>query len=341
LFLGVRLDCAHCHNHPFEQITLGDNLGMAAFFARVRRKRPPVPMANNDVIVYLARSGSIRHPETKQVVQPKFLKGLVLEEAESIDPRAALADWITSPDNPYFARNMVNRVWYWLMGRGIVHEPDDFRSTNPPSNPELLDYLADEFVQSGYDMKHIFRLVLASRTYQLSSRPNRWNQDDRIHFSHYPIRRLDAEQMLDALSAATGAPDKFPGLPPCTRAAQLPDAYVRSVMLDLFGRPMRATACECERSNEMHIGQTLHLMSSEHVEGKLVSAGARLSQLLASDLSDEAIVEELYLACLSRLATDEEKKTIFADPIPPDRRREWFEDLLWTLANTKEFLFNH
>lgn len=341
LFLGVRLDCARCHNHPFEQITWDDNLHMAAFFAGMRRKRLPTDQQDEDVI-FASAGGTVRHPESKQIMPPRFLNSTTEVKFENdADPRAELAKWITAPENPWFARNMSNRVWFWLMGRGIVHDPDDFRSTNPPSNPELLDYLAKEFIDSGYDMEHIYRLILNSRTYQLSSITNDSNIDDHVHFSHYPYRQMDAEQTLDALSVATGVPERFPGMPVGTRASQLPDTYVRSVFLDLFGRPMRATTCECERSGEMHVGQSMHLISSEHIESKLSGRGGRLDQLINEKKSDAQIVEELYLAALSRLPTAAEKQRVLSQPIPKERRKDWFEDLMWALLNTKEFLFNH
>ncbi|MEK6233488.1 MAG: DUF1553 domain-containing protein, partial [Planctomycetales bacterium] len=237
---------------------------------------------------------------------------------------------------------MSNRVWCWLLGRGIVHEPDDFRSTNPPSNPELLDYLAGEFIESGFDMKHLFRLVLNSRAYQLSSRTNEFNQHDAVHFSHYPVRRLSAEQLLSSISQATGAAEKFSGLPSGTRAWQLPDNAVRSEFLDLFGRPRRTTAIEGERSNELHIGQSLHLISSEHIENKIAASTGRVARLSAGDKSDEEILTELYLAALSRPPTDAEMKTLLGDkPLGGKERRARFEDVLWALLNTKEFLFNH
>ena len=339
VFLGVRLDCAHCHNHPFEQFTLADNLGMAAFFARVRIKRT---QEQDEEVIYLADSGRVVNPETKKPLRPKFLGGRELKPEEiQGDPRAVLARWITSPENPYFARHMANRVWTWLLGRGIIHEPDDFRSTNPASNPELLDYLAEEFVRSGYDLKGLFRLILNSRTYQLSSVPNQWNKHDLIYYSHYYLKRLTAEQLATAICQATEVPDVYPGLPRGTRATQLPDVSFRSEFLDLFGRPKRATPIESERSCDIHIGQTLHMISSEYIAAKLRDGRGRAARLAASDLPPEKVVEELYLCTLSRFPTQEELAVVLAQPIDKKNRRQVFEDLLWVLMNTKEFLFNH
>ncbi len=339
VFLGVRLDCAHCHNHPFEQFTLEDNLGMAAFFAKVRIKRT---QEQDEEVIYVADSGSVRNPETKKPAVAKFLGGRELKPEELTgDMRKVLADWITSPDNPYFARHMSNRVWAWLLGRGIIDEPDDFRSTNPASNPELLDYLAEEFIRSGYDMKGLFRIVLNSRTYQLSAEPNEWNRHDKIYYSHYSLKRLTAEQLATAISQVTGIDEKYAGLPLGTRATQLPDVTTRSEFLDLFGRPKRATPIESERTCDTHIGQSLQMISSEYIARKLRDNNGRAAKLAASDVPVEAAVEELYLSTLSRQPTAEELQVILSEPIEKKQRREKFEDLLWVLMNTKEFLFNH
>lgn len=565
-FLGVRLDCAHCHNHPFEQFTLDDNLGMAAFFSQVRTKRT---MEQDEEVIYVADSGSVAHPDTKKRASPMYLGGeriaaaeIAAVEAAEADKKAAdrvlaqataaaksadtrlkaenkksdqliasktatakkaselavaakaaadkavgastaaekllasaqsalktanegmtaaqqahaeaenavavsnaessgaaldaqnaarqqktkaetaldrankeiaaarkvskdrfaevaaakrqaaaaeisaaaaaaeltatlestkkqsatltaalskansekaeaakkaaqfdsihrravaalaavettgdlrsqLVDWIVDPKNPYFARHMTNRAWWWLTGRGIIHEPDDFRSTNPPSNAELLDYLAEHFVESGFDMKATFRLILNSRTYQASSEANEWNKADRIHYSHYQLRRLSAEQLAEAISQVTDVPEKYSGLPLGTRATQLPDVSMRSEFLDLFGRPKRATPVESERTCETHIGQSLQMISSEYMARKLRDNNGLASRIAASDKPAKEAVDELYLASLSRLPTDAERSVILSEPIEDSQRREKFEDLLWVLMNTKEFLFNH
>lgn len=338
VFLGIRLDCAHCHNHPFEQITWDDNYGMSAFFARVKIKR--APKSKDDDEVTIADKGEVRHVGNGKPVTPRFLDG-TFPKTTSGDLRVALADWITAPENPWFARNIANRIWAWTVGRGLVHEPDDFRSTNPPSNPELLDYLASELVRSGYDMKHVLKLILQSRTYQLSSRTNASNAQDNVHFSHYSIKRLSAEQLLDAISQATGVAEKFPNMPAGTRAAQLPDGNVRSAFLDAFGRPKRAQTCECERSTEMHVGQTLQLLSSDVLESRLASPTGRIALLVKSGKTNDQIVEELFLATLSRLPSARERSIALASVSNAASRQAWAQDLLWTLLNTKEFLFNH
>ncbi len=335
-FLGVRLDCAHCHNHPFESWTWDDNYGLAAFF-KVGLKGTG---EWGEEVVFFNPNSTVKHAQTGRAVYPKFLGGEEISFAPSEDPRVKLAEWITSPNNPWFARNAVNRVWYWLLGRGIVHEPDDFRSTNPPENPELLDYLAQEFVDHKFDLKHIFRLILNSRTYQLSSKPNPWNVNDTKHFSHYAIKRLSAEQLLDAVSQSAEAPEKFPGLPLGYRAIQLPDSEVSSFFLDLFGRPPRDITCECERSTETSMPQALYLINSEHLENK-VSQGQRIKRLLAQGKSDDEIITELYLATLSRFPTQEERKKTIPYLANKPQREKALQDVLWALLNTKEFMFNH
>ncbi len=337
-FLGIRIDCAHCHSHPFEAWTWDDNLGLAAFFkVRIKRTREW-----GEDVVYFDPGVRVRHPKTGQIVEPKFLTGEKPQIGPEQDPREVLAEWLTSPENPWFARCIVNRIWYWLMGRGIVHEPDDFRATNPPENPELLDYLAEELVKNNWDLKHIFRLILNSKVYQLSSIPNKWNAHDTVHFSHYPIKRLTAEQLLDAVSQVCEAPERFPGMPVGMRAIQLPHNMVRSTFLDLFGRPARDITCECERKQETSMSQALYLINTNHMESKLRS-GRRITRLIQAGLSDEQIIEELFLAALSRRPTAEELQATvgYVAAAGKKGRQLALQDVLWALLNTKEFLFNH
>ena len=247
LFLGARLDCARCHAHPTENWGLDDGLGMAAFFSKVAIK---ATQEWKEEIVFFNQHGGVWHPKLRDYVNPKFLGGEVLDMPRDQDPRPKFAEWLTSPQNPWFAKVMANRVWYWLLGRGIVHEPDDFRSTNPPSNPELLDYLTQEFVAHKFDVKHLFRLILNSKTYQLSSKPNDFNRGDTAHFSHYYVRRMGAEQLLDAVCQVTGTSDQFASwipvpptiMPPGSRAVQVFDGDIRNPLLDLFGRPLAGHA---------------------------------------------------------------------------------------------------
>ena len=345
-FMGARLQCARCHVHPTENWTPDDTLGMAAFFANIQFK----PTGEwKEEIVLLNPDGVLRSPATGLPVAPKFLGGdaPVLQKGE--DPRAKFADWLTAPDNPWFARNIVNRVWFWLLGRGIVHEPDDLRPTNPPTNPELLDFLAGELVSRKYDLRHIYRLILNSRMYQASSKANQWNAKDVAHFSHYRLKRLTAEQLLDAIGQVTGTsepfsspiPEPFTFMPEGFRATQLPDGSIGAPFLELFGRPPRDTPFEAERDSDVSLRQALHLLNSVHIETK-VARGARLQGLLKAGKSDAEIIDEVYLAALSRRPTEDEQRTI-KDYIArkPQARVQAIQDVVCVILNTKEFLFNH
>lgn len=352
LFLGVRLQCARCHNHPGERWTQDDFYGLAAFFSRIRFKDGPYVNHQYDKenTIFLADAAPLADPRTGETVAPRVLDGRAMVEAASArgagalppDPRKELAAWVTAPDNPYFARTSANRIWYHLFGRGIVEPVDDFRISNPPAHPELLDYLADQLVSYRFDRKHVIRLILNSATYQTSSRTTPTGADDARYFSHYPVRLLQAEQLLDAISQATGVPEAFPGRPPGTRAAQLADGEYKHAFLEAFGRPARAMACECERDPTTNLGQALHLISGRTVQGKLADDSGRAAQLAGSDLTAEQIVDELYLATLSRPPSAAEQR-LLAARIPDEKgtRRAAVEDALWTLINLDEFLFQH
>jgi hypothetical protein len=262
VFLGMRLQCAKCHHHPFETWAQDDYYGFAAFFAKVGRK----PAASGrrvgrglDEAIFLARGGGVSHPKTGKVMEPKGLGGEVVRVAAGVDPRQKLVDWMADPQNPYFARAVVNRYWAHFFGRGIVEPLDDMRVTNPASNPELLDALAADFVGSGYDLKRLVRTIATSRVYGLSSLPNEYNAKDKQSFArHYP-KRMTAEVLLDAIAQVTAVPTPFAGFPAGTRAIELPDESVASTFLDTFGRPKRDTACECERVTDASLGQSLML----------------------------------------------------------------------------------
>ncbi|GBD36595.1 hypothetical protein HRbin36_01720 [bacterium HR36] len=346
LFLGVRLQCAKCHNHPFERWTQDDYYGLAAFFARVKLKNDPLndrspgkptPQAE---YVYLDRSGEVVHPRSNQTVRPKGLGGSAITE-EPADRRQLLARWLTDKDNPFVARALVNRIWFHLFGRGIVEPADDFRDSNPPSHDELLDALAREFVQHGYDAKHIIRLILNSRTYQLSAQTNDRNRDDTKYFSHCYPKLLPAEVLLDAISQATAVPEKFAGLPLGTRAVQLPDGEVNHAFLKTFGQPARELPCECERESESNLAQALQLINGPTIHQKLREPNNRIGQLLAKKLPPELLVEELYLSTLSRHPEAAEVQAVLQHvEKSPDKRKAW-EDVHWALLNSKEFLFRH
>jgi hypothetical protein len=346
VFMGTRVGCARCHAHPTENWTRDDNLGMAAFFAQVRFKNT---QEWKEEIVFLDLDQPFRHPNTLQPITSKFLGGPAAQVEKGEDLRAKFAAWLTTPDNPWFARNIVNRIWFWLLGRGIVHEVDDMRPTNPPSNPELLAYLESELVGHKYDLKHIFRVVLNSRTYQLSSQPGEWNARDEALFSHYPIKRLGAEQLLDAVGQVTetsedfssAIPEPFTVLPKGWRATQLGDGSISTPFLELFGRPPRDTAYESDRCTQSSMHQSLYLLSSAQLEAK-INKSPRIERLLKADKGEAEIVEEFYLAALSRMPTEQEKqKALEYIGDDPKLRQQAVADLMWALLNTREFMFNH
>jgi hypothetical protein len=342
LFLGVRIGCARCHNHPFERWTQDDYYGVAAFFSRVRYKDGPffAHIYNKEETVWLDRQGEVTHPRTGLVMKPKPLGAAALDIPEGRDRREFLADWITRADNPFFARVAVNRLWHHLFGRGIVEPVDDFRDSNPPCNPELLDALAADFVAHGFDVKHTLRTILNSTTYQLSSATNPFNENDDVYFSHARVRRLSAEQLLDAISQATGVPERFAGVPLGTRAAQLPDGELFHPLLKAFGRPPRAIECECERENDATLEQALFLEAGRTIHDKLRSDRGLPARLAASPLGPEALAEELFLTTLCRHPSPAERERV-ARKLVAKERRPALEDVLWALLNHREFLFQH
>lgn len=363
-FLGVRIQCAKCHNHPYEKWTQNQYYQMAAFFARVKAKRIDGQPGS---VVTLVKTGEVTHPKTRKEMAPCALDAAPVPASYTGDRRQALAEWVTSPKNPFFSRVLVNRLWKHFLGRGFVEPVDDMRVTNPPSNGPLLDWLAQDFSAHGFDLKNLMRTILNSETYQRSSEVTKENSHDLKYCSHYPFKRLGAEQLMDAISTTTNVPDKFAGYPQGTRACQLADTTTDSYFLDLFGRPARTTTCECERTDSPNLSQILHLMNNAGLNTRIASNQGRIALLLDGKAKrpDKAIVEELYLTAYSRYPTaDESKRAISALAPAPDRRpmaKGWFvrltdpfgsrtmasnrrataEDLLWALMNSKEFLFNH
>jgi len=338
LFLGVRIQCAKCHNHPFERWTQDDYYGFAAFFARVRQKKGSLP---DDEIIFTAKDGEVRQPRTGQVMRPKALGGPVFEDGPSTDRRAQLASWLTGPDNPFFAKSLVNRVWYHLVGRGIVEPVDDFRDSNPASNDELLDGLAASFVRDGFDLKALIRAILTSQTYQLSARTNELNANDTLYFSHASTKLLPAEVLLDAISTVTGTVTPFDGLPTGTRAIQIPDSKMENPFLKTFGRPARELACECERESDANLSQALQLIGGATVNGKLRDDNGRMARLAKGGKAPEEITRELYLVALAREPTASEMAAAVSHLGTSTDRRQAVEDLGWVLINSKEFLFRH
>jgi hypothetical protein len=346
LFLGIRMQCAKCHNHPFERWTQDDYYSMAAFFARVKQRKDPNepgpnPQTPGGEVIYTDRAGEVTQPRTNQVMAPKFMGGSVATIPPSKDRREVLAEWLTGTDNPFFAKSVVNRIWYHLNGRGIVDPVDDFRDSNPSANDELLDALAKDFVAHKYDAKHLIRTIMNSRTYQLSAEVNDLNRDDNKYFSHAVTKLLTAEQLLDGLCAVTEVPEKFAGMPLGARAVQLPDGEVNHPFLKTFGQPARELACECEREGDSNLAQALQLINGPTVNEKMRAPNNRLGRLLAKNTPDADILNELYLATLSRPPLDGEIKVAMKHLADNSDKRKAWEDIQWALINLKEFLFRH
>lgn len=338
VFLGVRMQCAKCHNHPYEKWTQNQYYQMASFFARVRTKNG----ANGEERqVFLAHNGEVSNPRTKKVAMPVALDAKPVPASFEGDRREPLVDWITSDKNPFFAREIVNRIWKRFMGRGFVEPVDDLRVSNPPSNEALFDYLAQDFVRHGYDLKYLMRSIMLTQSYQRSAIPTKKNAPDAKFYSHYTFKRLSAEQLMEALSSATGVSEKFAGYPAGTRATQLPDPAVPSYFLELFGRPARNIACECERSDDPNLGQILHLMNNTGVNGRISGKEGRIAQLFAAKTPFPKLVEEVYIGTLARYPVPSEIKRTVQAMEKSKTPQTVAEDLLWALVNSKEFLFNH
>jgi hypothetical protein len=342
VFLGVRMQCAKCHHHPFEKWSQDDYYGMAAFFVRLGTKNSQeFGIFGRETVVYLRPNGEATNPRRRTVVKPHPLDGPVCEDP--IDRRVKLAEWLTGKDNPMFARNIVNRFWGYLMGRGLVEPLDDMRATNPASNPELLDALAADFVSHKFELKHLIRTIMQSRAYQLSSKIADGNKADaaNVHFARYTVKRLTAEQIADAIDFATGTREKYVGLPQGIRAIQLPDPEIRSYLLDVFGRPARQVTCECERTTKPNIAQAMHTLNGEFLSKKIADANGRIAKMLKAKAPVAEIAEDLYLTTLSRPPKAEELAKVQDYAKSAATTAEAMQDLLWVLLNSREFLFNH
>ncbi|HEX5105230.1 MAG TPA: DUF1553 domain-containing protein, partial [Pirellulaceae bacterium] len=320
LFLAVRFNCNKCHDHPFERWTQDQYYQLSQYFAQVTRKEDPefagkkvggsavegaVPLVE---VIYDGKSGDVKHDRTGEVVPPKFPYEHADVNPNLPDRRQQLAQWVTSPANQYFAKSYVNRLWGYLFGAGIIEPIDDIRAGNPPTNPELLDALTKDFIESGFDAQHILRTICKSRTYQLSVVTNKWNEDDTLNYSHNVPRRLPAEVLYDAIYLATGAQEDLPGVPAGFRAAQLPDAGLSVPFLDDFGRPVRESACECERSSGMVLGPIMKLINGPTVADALAAPGSELNQLVATQPDDAKLIEEVFVRFLARKPTEQELK---------------------------------
>ncbi|MFP6575748.1 MAG: DUF1549 domain-containing protein [Pirellulaceae bacterium] len=335
-FLGIRMDCAQCHHHPFEKWGQEDFYGLAGFFSGLQRK----PLGNDRMLIFHPGHQATKVPLSGQLVPTQPPGGQPPAGLAQGDPRIQLADWMVSPKNPYFARLVANRLWKHYLGRGLVEPEDDLRSTNPATNEPLLDYLARQVVASKYDLKQVTRLILESNTFQLSGKPNQFNYDDNQYYSHYLVRRLPAEVLLDAISQVTDSPEQFVGMAPGTRAIELWDNRLPSYFLDTFGRSLRESPCECGKSGEPTMAQALHLMNAPEIEAKVTAASGRARQLAKSSLSRQEITNQLCLSVLGRAATEREQM-VARELFEQQSRQAATADLMWTLINCYDFLFIH
>ncbi len=337
VFLGVRIACAECHHHPADRWTQTDYTGMVSFFTPLSSKGSGPSEA-----LFASGDPTSKHPRTGESVFAYAL-GTAMPTANPVgDRRPVLAAWMTDPKNPYFPRNAANRVWAMLLGRGLVEPVDDVRATNPPSNPELLDGLAAFLVEKKYDLRALVKVVCASRTYQTSSAPNATNERDELNFSRALFKRPDAEVLLDMISQVTGVAERYPAMPAGTKAVQLWDSKAKHEFLRLFGRPQRATACECERNTEPSTGQVLNLLNSPELQKKLSHETGTVAKLVAAHPDDAKLAEELYLRLFGRFPTAKERDTAVAYLArKTSERRKAAEDLMWAMLNSLEFQFNH
>lgn len=348
LFLGIRLECAKCHHHPFEVYGQEDFYSFAAYFAKVGRKGRGVspPISGSEEFIFSTKKGEVRHPLTNEVLSPKPLYGEAPEIPEGSDPREALAKWITSADNPYFSQTMANRIWTDLMTVGLVNPVDDLRATNPASNPELLKYLGDYLAQNEFDLKKLIRHIVLSKSYSLSSQPTEKNQVDTRYFSRHFRERLRAEVLLDSVIQITKVPESFSAMAPETRAKELWTHRIGSLFLDAYGRPDPNQDPPCERMSSPTVVQTLHLMNSENLFKKVTSKDGWAAELSKSELPPEEIVKQLYLGIYSRYPNEKELDigvklydNVEAEAEPLKLRQQNTEDLMWALMNTPEFVF--
>jgi hypothetical protein len=335
-FLGIRLQCAQCHNHPFDRWTQDDYYGFAAFFGQIGRKRAEDP---REYVVFDRRSGEVRHPVKQVNMAPKFLGGAAPDVARR-DRRAVVAEWITAPQNPWFARSLANRVWAHFMGPGIIEPVDDFRVSNPPSNGPLLDGLAERLVATGYDFKQLVREITASRAYQRSTRATPNNASDTRNATRAQVRRMRAETLLDMLCQVTGDAEKFKGLPLGSRAVEIADGATSNYFLRTFGRAARESVCACEVSYAPSLSQALHLLNGDTVHEK-VQAGGLVKRLLGTGADTGAVLDELYLRCLSRAPDPAERADLLASVAAADDQLAALEDVFWALLNSREFQFQH
>lgn len=336
VFMGMRIQCAQCHNHPFDRWTVDDYYSFAAFFSQIGRKPGEDP---RETIIFNSGGGEVNHLVTGAAMKPKFLGGIEPDLAGR-DRREVLAQWLASPENPFFARNLANIVWSHFFGRGIINEVDDVRISNPPVNGELLDELGKKFTEYNYDFRKLVRDICTSRTYQLSTKTNETNESDHRNFAHAELRRIRAEVMLDCISIVTTTQDKFPGLPVGARAVQIADGNTATYFLTTFGRAKRETVCSCEVKMEPNLSQALHLLNGDTTNAK-IQQGQLIATRLKEGKTPSEIIVELYLRCFSRRPSEQELTTLVALVGEQQNSQESLEDVFWSMLNSSEFLFNH
>ncbi len=337
VFLGTRIQCAQCHNHPFDRWTMDDYYGFAAFFSQVGYKQANDP---RELTVFDKKEGLIEHPVAGRTVVPLFLGDNAPPQVEGKDYRAVVAEWLASKENPAFAKNIANVVWSHFFGIGIVEPVDDFRVSNPPSNPELLEYLGKRLAEDDFDIKDLIREICNSRTYQTATKRTEINRLDEREFSHQKIRRLRAEILLDCICQATNAQERLPGLPPGARAVEVADGMAAHYFLNTFGRSNRSTPCTCEVKTSPTLSQALHLLNGESTTGK-IKEGNLIRDLLDQGVKPIDIARTIYRRCLTRECTDEEIKAIQGSLSDYKDPAEGLEDLFWAILNSNEFIFNH
>jgi len=340
LFLGIRLECAKCHHHPFEEYSQADYYGLSAFFSRVGLKgSQEFGLFGREQVVVVKSSGDVKHPRTGKTLLPTPLGGE--PEDHALDRRIPLAKWLTSKENTWFARAVTNRYVGYLLGRGLVHPVDDLRSTNPASNVALMEALSADLVKHDFNLKHLVRTIMVSRLYQLDSAPTKANASDRRFYSHFRVKRLAAEPLLDAIDQVTGVQTKFKNLPLGTRAIDLPDTNYPNYFLRTFGKPKRVSVCECERSPDENLAQALHTLNGDTIAKKITDKNGRLAKLLGAKKAHAEIVDEIFLATLCRRATEQEHKACQEIVEQGENPLEGFQDVMWAVLNLKQFIFVH
>jgi hypothetical protein len=336
VFMGIRTQCAQCHNHPFDRWTMDDYYSFAAFFSQIGRKQSE---DYREIIVFNSGGGEVAHPVGGRQMKPKFLGGIEPDTAGK-DRRDLLAKWLTSTDNPYFATSVANRVWAHFFGKGIVEPVDDIRVSNPASNPELFKTLGDKLVEYKYDFKSLVRDIANSHTYQRSTVRNESNAGDERNFAHGNVRRIPAEMMLDCISQVTSVSDKFQGLPIGARAVQIANGATSNYFLTTFGRAPRDTVCACEAKTEPTLSQALHMLNGSTVQGK-IQAGGLPAKLVAEGKTPQQAIETIYIRALSRKPTQEEMDRLMVIVGQAANPQQGLEDVFWAVLNSREFVFNH